>query len=151
MEYYLSKERLEELKNELNDLKVNARTRVAEQLKRAKEFGDLSENAEYIEARGERERIESRIESLDAILKGAVVIEKKVGHPEIDIGATVEVVRDGKSYTFTIVGSNEAKPESGLVSNESPLGHSLLGRRVGDSIQVETPAGKVSYTISKIR
>ena len=148
--YYLTKERLEELKNELSEIKNVALPRVAEQLKRAKEFGDLSENAEYAGAREERERIESRIENLEAILKGAIVIEKKIGHPEVDIGSTVEVVRDGKPYTFTIVGSCEAKPEGGLISNESPLGHALLGCKVGGSVQVETPAGKVSYTITKI-
>ncbi len=150
MDYYLSKERLEELENELKELKTVARPKAAEQLKRAKEFGDLSENAEYIEARESRERVESRIENLEAILKGAKIIEKKIGHSNADVGSTVEVVRDGRPYAFTIVGSSEAKPEGGLISNESPLGHALLDRKVGDTVQVETPAGKVSYTITKI-
>ena len=150
MEYYLSKERLEELKNELNDLKTIERPKVAEQLKRAKEFGDLSENSEYIQAREARERIESRIEYIEVAIKEAKIIEKKTGSTEIDIGSTVELTRGGKPYTFTIVGSSEVKPENGLISNESPLGHALLGRKVGDAVHVETPAGKVSYTVNKI-
>jgi transcription elongation factor GreA len=150
MDYFLSKERLEELKKELEMLKTVARPKVAEQLKHAKEFGDLSENAEYIEAREERDRTEERIESLETILKNAVVIEKKTGNAEVNIGATVEVARDGKPSTFTIVGSNETKPEKGFISNESPIGRSLLGRKVGDEVQIETPAGKVSYTVTKI-
>jgi len=150
MEYYLSKERLEELKNELNDLKAIERPKVAEQLKRAKEFGDLSENSEYIQAREARERIESRIEYIEVAIKEAKIIEKKAGSTEIDIGSTVELSRGGKPYTFTIVGSSEVKPENGLISNESPLGHALLGRKVGDVVHVETPAGKVSYTVTKI-
>jgi transcription elongation factor GreA len=151
MEFYLTKERLEELKKELQDLKDTARPRVAEQLKRAKEFGDLSENAEYIAARNERENVESRIEEIDSILKNPVIIEKKTGSDEVSIGTTVEVSKDGKVLAFTIVGSSEAKPQEGLVSNVSPLGRALLGCKVGNSVQVETPGGKVTYTITKIR
>jgi transcription elongation factor GreA len=151
MEFYLTKERLEELKKEMEELKDVARPRVAEQLKRAKEFGDLSENSEYIAARNERENVESRIEEVDAILKNPVIIEKKIGSDEVSIGTTVEVAKDGKSFVFTIVGSSEAKPQEGLVSNVSPLGRVLLGCKVGNSVQVETPGGKVTYTITKIR
>jgi transcription elongation factor GreA len=150
MEYFLSKERLEELKKELNELKTVARPKIAEQLKRAAEFGDLSENAEYTQAREERDRIESSIENLEAIVKGAKIIEKKIGQDYVDIGSTVEAVFNGQTYAFTIVGSNEAKPEAGLISNESPLGRALLGRKVGDTVQVDAPAGKLSYTITKI-
>jgi transcription elongation factor GreA len=151
MEFYLTKERLEELKKELEELKSEARPRVAEQLKRAKEFGDLSENSEYIAARGERENVESRIEEIEAILKAPLIIEKKTGSDIISIGTTVEVAKDGKNLTFTIVGSSEANPQEGLVSNVSPLGRALLGCKVGNSVQVETPSGKVTYTITKIR
>ncbi len=150
MELYITKERLDELKNELEDLKNTARPKVAEQLKRAKEFGDLSENAEYIAARSEREAVESRIEELEAVLKNPVLIEKKTGSDVVSIGATVDVSKDGKSLTFTIVGSSEAKPQEGLISNVSPLGKVLLDCRVGDSVQVDTPNGKVTYTIIKI-
>lgn len=151
MEFYLTKERLEELKKELDELKNVALPKVAEQLKRAKEFGDLSENSEYQAARNERENIESRIEEIDATLRNPVIIEKKVGSDEVSIGATVEVAKDGKNFTFTIVGSSESKPQEGLISNVSPLGRALLGRRVGNSVEVETPSGKVTYTITKIR
>ncbi|MCL4404990.1 MAG: transcription elongation factor GreA [Patescibacteria group bacterium] len=152
MEFYLTKERLEELKKELEELKNVALPKVAEQLKRAKEFGDLSENSEYQAARSERENIESRIEEIDAILRNPVIIEKKFGSDEVSIGATLEITREGgKSLTLTIVGSNEAKPQEGLISNVSPLGRALLGHRVGSSVEVETPNGKVTYTITKIR
>ena len=80
-----------------------------------------------------------------------MVIEKKTGSDEVVIGTTVEVSRDGKISVFTIVGSSEAKPQEGLVSNVSPLGRALLGCKVGNSVQVETPSGKVTYTITKIR
>ncbi len=151
MEFYLTKERLEELKKDLEELKNVARPRVAEQLKRAKEFGDLSENSEYIAARTERENVESRIEEIDAILKNPVIIEKKTGSDVVAIGTTVEVSKNGKVLTFTIVGSSETKPQEGFVSNVSPLGRVLLGGKVGSSVQVETPGGKVTYTIIKIR
>jgi transcription elongation factor GreA len=80
-----------------------------------------------------------------------LIIEKKTGSDIISIGTTVEVAKDGKNLTFTIVGSSEANPQEGLVSNVSPLGRALLGCKVGNSVQVETPSGKVTYTITKIR
>ncbi|MBI3114558.1 MAG: transcription elongation factor GreA, partial [Candidatus Harrisonbacteria bacterium] len=119
---YLTLERLEALKAELQDLKINKRIEVAERLKRAKELGDLSENSEYFEAREEQAQLEARIIELEEIIKNASVIGKSTSHAKVEIGSTVEVAKDGAKMKFTIVGSNEADPENGRISNESPLG-----------------------------
>lgn len=148
--YYLTKERLEELKKELEFLKVQKRLEVSERLKRAKEFGDLSENSEYTEAREEQSLVEGRIFELEEVLKKAVIIGKNEGGGEIGIGSTVTVKKDGANLTYTIVGSDEAKPEEGKISNESPLGRAFLGRKVGDSVTAKTPSGEVNYKIVKI-
>lgn len=150
MDYYLTQERLDELKAELNNLKTESRVEVANKLKRAKEFGDLSENAEYLSAREEQDGIERRIDDLEEITRNAVIIKKNSNRDTVDVGSTVEVRRDGDPLKFSIVGSEEAKPEEGLISNESPLGKELLGHKVGDSIVVEAPSGKVEYKIFKI-
>lgn len=150
MDYYLTQERLDELKAELNNLKTERRVEVANKLKRAKEFGDLSENAEYLSAREEQDSIERRIGDLEEIARNAVIIKKNSDRDTVDVGSTVEVRRDGDPLKFSIVGSEEAKPEEGLISNESPLGKELLGHKVGDSIVVEAPSGKVEYKIFKI-
>ncbi len=148
--YYLTKERLEELKQELDILKTQKRMEVAEQLKRAKEYGDLSENSEYAEAREELNLVESRIFELEELLREAVIIKKIEGSDKVEIGSRVTVKKDGQIFSYLIVGSNESKPEGGKISNESPIGRSLLGRKVGDSVVVTTPAGQVTYQITKI-
>lgn len=148
--YYLSFEKLEELKKELAELKTTKRMEIAERLKRAKEFGDLSENAEYIEAREEQERVESRIYELEDIIKNAVIIKKQKNRGVVDIGSTVEVEKNGERRRFVIVGSKEAKPEDGLISNESLLGAMLIGKKVGSEFTLKTPAGESRYKIVKI-
>ncbi len=149
--YYLTQERLEELKTELNQLKTDKRAEIAERLKRAKEMGDLSENSEYFEAREEQSQVEARIFELEEMVKNAAVIEKPAGnHKVAQIGSTVEVSRDGQKQKFTIVGSNEARPEAGLISNESPLGKEFLGREAGSVIKIKTPKGEVSYKILSV-
>lgn len=150
MEYYLNKGRLEELKSELSLLKTDKRIEIANKLKRAKEFGDLSENAEYQSAKDEQANVERRISDLEEIIRNALVIKKVADQDTVDVGSSVEVSRDGKSMKFDIVGSEEAKPEEGRISNESPLGRELLGRRVGDSIAVDAPNGKIQYKVVKI-
>lgn len=152
MEYYLTEERLGELKTELEHLKSKARLEVAERLKRAKELGDLSENAEYAEAREEQNRVESRIEELEQIIKNSVIIKRESAKKAaaVDIGSTVEVAKEGKQFRFFIGGRSETKPEAGFISNESPLGNGLLGHKVGDSIVVKTPTGEARYKITKI-
>ena len=148
--YYLTKERLEELKKELEVLKTQKRLEVAEHLKRAKEYGDLSENSEYASAREEQSRVESRIFELEELLKKAVIIRKSGGSDRAEGGSKVTVKKDEQLFEYLIVGSAEAKPEEGRISNESPLGRAFLGRKVGDSVVVTAPAGPVTYQITKI-
>lgn len=150
MQHYLTKEKLDELKKELEHLKKNVRNEIAERLKRAKEYGDLSENAEYSEAKDEQARIESRIFELEDILRNASVIKKIGGKDVVSIGSTVEVKKGAKFLKYTIVGSNEAKPEENLISNESPLGKAFLDHKKGDVVNIETPGGKAEYKIMKI-
>ncbi len=149
-QYYLTPERLEELKLELNDLKMSRRLEVAERLKRAKELGDLSENSEYFEAREEQNQVETRIYELEEMIKNASVIEKATGKTKVQIGSTIEVEKGGVKNKFTIVGSNEARPEAGLLSNESPLGKAFLGKEAGDAVKAKTPKGEVTYKILAI-
>ncbi len=151
MNYFLTKQRLEELRRELEELKTKKRLEIAEKLRSAKDLGDLSENSEYLEARDEQARVERRIAELEETTKNAVVIKEGVSKNEVDLGSTVEVARDRKQLKFVIVGSEESKPEKGFISNESPLGRALMGCKVGDSVEVNTPAGeKVQYKIQKI-
>lgn len=149
---YLSKEKYKELEEELAKLKTEGRREVTASLKTAKEMGDLSENAQYIEAREEQQRVERRIAELEQILKEAEIINKGGSKKRdvVEVGATVEVLRNGKPATFQIVGSNEANPEGGFISNESPIGQELMGKAVGDELKLKTPGGIVEYKIKKI-
>ena len=148
--YYLSAKRLEELKLELHELKTVRRLEIAERLKRAKEYGDLSENAEYSEAREQQDALESRIDELEDITKNASVIKKSSCQEVIDLGCEAHIEYKGKAKVFTIVGSNEARPEDGLISNDSPIGQAIIGKKVGDSVKIKTPAGEIIYKITKI-
>lgn len=148
---FTTTEGLEKLKQELERLKSKKRAEVAERLKQAKEFGDLSENAEYFEAREEQVWLESRIAELEELIKNTVVIQKTPGMNMVKIGSTVETLNGGVVKKFTIVGLNEAKPEEGLISNESPLGKALLGCQIDDEIEVAVPKGKVRYKIISIQ
>lgn len=148
--HYLTKERLEEVKKELEELKTVKRIEIADALKKAKELGDLSENAEYIEAREEKGRIEDRIAQLEDLVKNSSIIKKSKRQDEVVVGSTVEILRGEKSVTLSIVGSHEAAPEAGRISNESPIGRELLGKKAGDTFSVQTPGGTVSYKIVKI-
>jgi|SRR3989344_2538066 len=145
--YYVSQDRCEELKKELGELKTQKRIEVAERLKRAKEYGDLSENSEYSEAKEEQAQVEGKIMDLENMLKSIIIIKKTGDVNEVGIGSTVTVSKDGKEYKYQIVGSNEAKPEEGKISNESPIGSVLLGKKVGDTAMVQAPMGKTEYKI----
>jgi len=147
---YLTKERLEELKGELETLKSKKRVEVAERLKQAKEYGDLSENSEYAEAREEQANVETRIAELEDLLKEAVTLKMNGGGESVTVGSTVLVKKGEKTNTYTIVGSYEAKPEEGRISDESPLGKAFLKKKAGDSVSVSTPAGTQTYEILKI-
>ncbi len=151
MEYYITAEHLEELKKELEELKTTTRLEVADRLKRAKELGDLSENSEYFEAREEYGQIETRILELENMIKNAKIITKSEKTNQVQIGSTIELEKEGKPMTFTIVGSDEAQPEAGFISNESPIGKAFLGKKVGDIVKIRVPVGETAYTIVKIK
>ena len=148
--YYVSEERLAELKAELEQLKTTTRLEIADSLKRAKEYGDLSENAEYAQAREEQGKVEARIFELEELLKKAVVIKKTEGGNTVQVGANVTVEKNGKEIVYSIVGAAESKPEEGKISNESPIGRAFIGKKVGERVEVTTPSGKAVYEIVKI-
>jgi|SRR6185437_11723309 len=147
---YLTKERLEEFKVELDELKNKRRNEVAQRLKQAKEYGDLSENSEYAEAREEQANVETRIFELEDLMKSAVIIEKHEVDGTVEVGSIVTLKKGEKNITYTIVGIYDAKPEEGKISDESPLGKAFLGRKVGEKIPVTTPGGVVNYEILKV-
>ena len=148
--YYLTKERLEELRGELNDLKDKKRLEIAEKLKHAKEYGDLSENSEYAQTREEQSVVEARIFELEELLKKAVIIKKSERSDKVEVGSTITAKNGGKIVCYTIVGAYETKPEEGKISDQSPLGQSFLGHQVGDSVVVNAPSGQVVYQLMKI-
>ena len=148
---YLSQEGLERLKQELKELKTVKRLEIAKRLQDAKELGDLSENAEYNEAKEAHSMNEARIAELEEIIKNAVVIEVPQKRDMVEIGSTIEVrSADGGMERFNIVGSEEARPAEGKISNESPLGRSFLGKKIGDEVEIKTPKGIAKYKIIKI-
>jgi transcription elongation factor GreA len=147
---YVSPEFLAKLKEELKDLKTNKRRELAARIEAAKALGDLSENAEYHEAKDALGFVEGRILEIEDLLKNAVVIEQEKGGNNVRVGSTIVVSVNGKEKSFTIVGSNEADPLTGKISNESPIGHALLGAKIGDHVEVETPAGTTVYEVLRI-
>lgn len=149
-EQYVSAQRLEELKNELKEFKTVKRAEIADRLKKAKELGDLSENSEYFEAREAQGHLEARIAELEELVKTAKVIEKSSVKGIVGFGTTVTVARNGKETRYTIVGAQEADPASGSISNESPMGSAVMGKKVGDSAKVQTPTGEATYKIIAI-
>lgn len=147
---YLTKDGFKKLQTELDELIHVRRKELANRIQEAKELGDLSENAEYQEAKNEQGFNEGRIEELENILKQAVIIDHNQGSATIQVGSTVQASSGGKTLTLYIVGSNEADPLAGRISNESPLGQALLGRKAGEQISVPTPKGQAEYSITKI-
>ena len=147
----LTYEGLKALEDELHDLKVNRRKEVAGKIKEARE---LSENAEYDAAKDEQRDIEARIEQIEKILKNAeVVVEEDVDLDKVSIGCTVKVLDEefDEELEFKIVGSSEANSLQGKISNESPVGKALIGKKTGDEISVETQAGEMKYQILGIQ
>lgn len=152
--HILTYEGLRNLEEELQDLKVNKRKEIAGKIKEAREQGDLSENAEYDAAKDEQRDIEARIEQLEALLKNAeVVVEDEVDLDTIGIGCMVKVLDKDfdEELDFKIVGSTEADSLAGKISNESPLGKALLGKKVGETAVVETQAGVSEYMVLGIQ
>ena len=153
----LTQEGLEKLEQELEELKSVKRKEIAEKIKVALSFGDLSENSEYDEAKNEQAIMEARIADIEVTLKNVKVVdESELSNENIHIGSKVEVrvnnPRTGKTdvYNYKIVGSNEADPLSGNISDESAVGKALLGHGIGDKIEVEVPAGMMEYEVLAI-
>ncbi len=151
---YLTAEAYKKLKEELEYLRKVKRKEIAQRVQEAKELGDLSENADYQKAKEDQAALESRIIELEEFLKRAVIIQPKKTD-RVEIGSIIEVENlsqsTSKKQVFTIVGSHEAQPLEGRISNESPLGKAFLGKKVGEIVDVETPKGKVQYKILKIK
>ena len=152
-EFKLSAQRLEALKEELNYLKTVREKEVADQIKEARSFGDLSENSEYDEAKNEQGKLYSRIGELENVLLHAVILEEgDMPTGQVTIGSTVTVtmVKTGKSRSFKIVGSQEADAMHGVISEDSPFGKALMGHKEGETVTVSAPAGEMKYHIDKI-
>ena len=147
--FKLTTKGVDELKKEF-DLLVSERSLVSERIKLAREFGDLSENAEYSSARQDQERAESRISEIDHILKNVSVIKSPSAKNIVELGNTVVLTGSNADKTFTVVGSVEADPLNGLISDESPIGKALLGKKLGDNVEIVLPSETVQYKISKI-
>lgn len=149
----LTEEGLARLEKELEYLKTVRRPQVAERIRQAKELASTQNNAEYDDAKNDQAFVEGRILTLEKLIQDATIIDEKEAHhaSQVQIGSTVSTVdAAGKKQQFTIVGSAEADPKSGRISNESPVGRSLLGKRVGDEVQVSAPKGLLRFTITKI-
>ena len=153
-EFVLTREGKLELENELDTLKNVTRKEVSEKIKEARSFGDLSENAEYDEAKNEQGFVEGRISELEHKLKIAVVIDDKDIHTEdVGVGSIVKIKNPVLDFVaeYKIVGSAESDPKNNRISNESPIGSALLGAKVGDTVKVQIPDGEAAYQILEIR
>lgn len=147
--FSLTQAGIDELTNELAAL-IAERGPVAEKIKTAREFGDLSENAEYQTARQEQEKLESRISDVEHILNNVEVISKPKGDSKVQLGSTVKLSGNGSAKEFQVVGTVEADPLSGKISDESPIGQALLGKKVGDEVEIKTPTESHTYTVTEI-
>lgn len=149
--HYVSEEGLKKLKEELSHREHALRREIAEKIGTAKDQGDISENFEYQESKEQQAQNETRIIELRDMLTRTIVTEKEQKDGTVQFGTTFDVkTNSGLEKTFSIVGSTEADPMSGKISNDSPLGMNFLGKKVGDSIEIEVPAGKITYTLTKL-
>jgi len=146
----LTEEGLKKLRDELKVLKEDRRKEVIERIQEAVSHGDLSENADYAQAKEEQSFIEGRIVEIEEMIKHAEIIAHSQNSSIVSIGSTVTVMVNGKETKYTIVGANEANPAAGKISNESLVGKSLIGAKKGDVVPVMTPMGKTEYTIVNI-
>lgn len=151
---YLTKDGLAEIQKEYDELTKKKRPEVLEMLSQARNQGDLSENAEYHAAKEELSFIDGRIDELEEMLKQVIIIEEKISKngkkTVVDLGATVTLQVAGKKHVYTVVGEFEADPAVQKISDQSPLGKALIGKTIGDKVEVEAPAGKVAYTVVSI-
>ena len=147
--YQITAEGKLELEAELNEL-VARRSEIAEKIANARDYGDLTENAEYDAAREEQGIVESRVLEIEDILQNFELIKPKKANGTIHVGSTVDL-KNGKTVTYQIVGPVEADPLEGKISNESPIGAALMGKKIGANVTIETPKGKTTYTIQDVR
>jgi transcription elongation factor GreA len=150
---FLTRDGLKKLEEELNFLRTVRRAQVAERLHNAQEDGELIENAEYEDAKNEQAFLEGKILSLESMLSSAVIIAENDGsNGLVNLGSkvTIKEAGGGKAESYQLVGAAEANPKDGRVSNESPLGRALLGRKVGDDIKVNAPAGTITFRVVAI-
>lgn len=147
--FHLTEEGVAELKAEHDHL-ISQRSEVAERIKTAREFGDLSENAEYQTARQEQEKHEERISELEHILQNVEIIKAPKGNSSVRLGSRVKLDGNGRSKEFQVVGTVEADPLEGKISDESPIGKALIGKKVGDEIEIKTPVETATYKIVSI-
>jgi len=147
---FITEDGYQKLVDELRYLKEEKRKEIAARIELAKSFGDLSENAEYTDARNEQSFVEGRIMELELLLKTATVIQQTSGGSTIMMGSKIKIKMDGVMREFLIVGPHEADPVSGKVSYESPMGKSFLGKKVGDKFEIEVPKGKIKIEIVAI-
>ncbi|MGB2895371.1 MAG: transcription elongation factor GreA [Anaerolineales bacterium] len=151
-EIYLTSEGAQKIKEELQELTGPRRADLAKRLRNAISMGDLKENAEYITAKEDQAFLEGKIAELQQILKIAVVVEGNGGNEQVSIGSTVVVMIDGEApQTYKLVGIKETDPRNGKISNESPIGRALMGKRAGDIANAETPGGILVMEIQEIR
>jgi transcription elongation factor GreA len=147
----ISQEGYDKLKKELDDRINIKRLEIASRIETAKELGDLSENAEYAEAKDEQAFNDGRIGELAALLKNVTVVQNNGDKNKIGMGSKVTAVAEGKTKEFTIVSFNEANPTEGKISNESPLGVAFIGKKKGEKITVTTPRGNIVYEILSVK
>ena len=147
--YRLTQEGVNELKTELDGL-ISQRPKIADRIKQARQLGDLSENAEYQTAREEQDRLETRISELEHILQNSEIIKKPKKDGHVRLGSCVSLKNSGKALQFQVVGTIEADPLHGKISDESPIGKALMGKQVGDKAEIKTPAGTHAYKITSI-
>lgn len=149
-EYRLTKEGVAELEQELKEL-IDSRGEIAEKLKTAREHGDLKENAEYHNARDEQASLEARVSELESILRSVEVVKAPKNSNTVKIGNAVVLKGQKGDQTYTIVGSVEANPAQSKISDMSPIGQALLGKKVGDEVAIELPAGETVYKVKAIK
>lgn len=148
---YLTAEGLEKIKAELKELTGERRIELAARLRSAIQMGDLSENADYHKAKEDQAFLEGRIQELEYLVRNAVVIEKNANRDIVSVGDTITIQEENyPAETYHMVGPKEADPRNGRISHESPIGRAVMGHRVGDVVEVETPQGKIKFKILKI-
>jgi transcription elongation factor GreA len=148
--FRLTKSGVDELQAELDAL-IAKRSGIADTIKTARELGDLAENAEYQSALAEKDRNEARISEIENILQNAEIIKKPRGDSKVQLGSTVKLKGNGKAKEFQVVGTVEADPLVGKISDESPIGKALIGKKEGESVEIKTPADTTTYKIVDIK